>query len=126
MKPGSFRILWTGGWPESGCRTGDGQLFSNRAVPADRKTFHVDVLEKVSFHELVQIFLPAHRVPFGAGTFRNHQLTGLIGANNHIPAVFGQPLICHNPILGQRILLSKFQCPFGRYPLRRKAPEKEF
>jgi hypothetical protein len=46
-------------------------------------------MEKVSFQKITKVFSPARQVAFDAGTLGDHQLTGLIGASDHIPVVFG-------------------------------------
>jgi hypothetical protein len=48
-------------------------------------------------------------VAFGTSSFRNGQLTWLVGANKHIPPVFCQPSLRRYLTLGHGILLSCFE-----------------
>jgi hypothetical protein len=62
-------------------------------------------MEKISFQKVFQVFSSAHRVALGAGALRNHQLTGLIRANNHVFSIFRQPFVRRHLFLSQGLLL---------------------
>jgi len=62
-------------------------------------------MEKISFQNVFQVLPSAHRVALGARGFRNHQLTGLIWANNHVPSIFRHPLVRGHLFLSQGLLL---------------------
>ena len=97
--------LRSGRGPGPGRGSGDRQFLAYRTIPADGKPPHVVVLEKISFQKVFQVFPSTHGVALGAGAFGNHQLTGLIGANNHVFSIFRQPFVRCRLFLSQGLLL---------------------
>jgi hypothetical protein len=104
-KSGKLKNLRPGGRPGTRDRPGNGHFLSDGTIPAHGQPPYVDILVKIPFQQVLQVLSSAHDVALRAGSLRNRQLTGLIGADDHVPFVLCQPLIGCDTILGQWILL---------------------
>jgi hypothetical protein len=98
----------------------DGELLSDRAFPAQRKTPNKTVVQGiVSFLQFGQVFLFSHHVAPGTSIFGNGQLSRLVRTNNHFSPISCQPSLCGYLILGHELLLSTLvlsvECELGLF-----------